>query len=151
MPEEQGADQGATHTEEDQTAQHLKAARAEAKEWRAKFQEAQGRLSKLDELEDASRSELEKAANRAAKAEQAAQSASLEALRWQVAAERGLPAALARRLQGSTKAELEADADDLVQMAQPRRVPDAGNHSNGQGPLPNDPNRYIREQIAKRR
>jgi hypothetical protein len=51
--------------------------------------------------------------------------ARLEMLRLQVATEKGLPAPLASRLQGTTKEALEADADgllELVKLEQPRRT-----------------------------
>jgi hypothetical protein len=43
-----------------------------------------------------------------------AERAELNTLRYQVAAEKGLPVALATRLQGDTMQELEADADQLL-------------------------------------
>ena len=154
MPEDQGADLSAsTHTEptggspENEAERAARKARSEAKQHREHAEELQ---RQLDELQGSSKSDLEKAIERANKADATAAKASVEAIRWQVAAEKGLPAALARRLQGATKAELEADADDLMAMAPPRRVPDAGNHTNGQGPQPSDANAYIREKLARR-
>jgi len=60
--------------------------------------------------EEADKTEAEK---RAA-AEQRAVDAELRALRLEVASEKGLTAAQARRLQGATRDELLADADDLL-------------------------------------
>ncbi len=60
--------------------------------------------------EEADKTEAEK---RAA-AEQRAADAELRALRLEVAAEKGLNAAQAKRLQGATRDELLADADDLL-------------------------------------
>ena len=44
-------------------------------------------------------------------------------LRYEVAFELGLPRELAKRLQGSTKEEMLADAEDLVALAAPRGLP----------------------------
>jgi hypothetical protein len=55
-----------------------------------------------------------KAESEQAKAD--ANAARLEALRLQVATEKGLPAPLAGRLNGTTKEELEADADGLLEL-----------------------------------
>lgn len=152
MPEDQGADLSAnTHTEPtggtDELERDRRKARSDAKAARERAEDLQ---RQLDELQGSSKSELEKAIERANKADATAAKASVEAIRWQVAAEKGLPAALARRLQGATKAELEADADDLMALSPPRRVPDAGNHTNGQGPQPSDANAFIREKLARR-
>jgi membrane protein involved in colicin uptake len=56
--------------------------------------------------------ELQKQLEAEAEARQKSES---EALRLRVAAAKGLTEAQARRLQGSTKEELEADADDLLE------------------------------------
>lgn len=69
---------------------------------------------KAKELEDASKSEIEKATERLTAAEKRAQEAEIRALRLEVAATKGLTPAQARRLVGSTQEELESDADDLL-------------------------------------
>lgn len=69
---------------------------------------------RLEAADEASRSEVEKAIRRAEKAEQALAEAEARALRLQIASEKGLTPAMARRLVGTTAAELEADADDLL-------------------------------------
>lgn len=77
------------------------------------------RLKKFEEAEaarkDAEKSELEKAAERAEAAEKRAAELELNALRNEVALSKGLTAAQAKRLQGTTKEELEEDADDLLE------------------------------------
>jgi hypothetical protein len=64
---------------------------------------------------DASKSDLQKLADRLDAAEKRAAEAEATALRSEVAAAKGLTAAQAKRLTGKTKAELEADADDLLE------------------------------------
>lgn len=82
----------------------LAKANKEAETWR----------KKVKEYEDASKSDLEKAQSKAAEAEYRAQEAETRYLRLEVASEKGLTAAQARRLQGSTREELEKDADELL-------------------------------------
>lgn len=74
---------------------------------------------KLAEMEDAGRSELEKAAAKVAEAEKRAAEADARALRLEVAATKGLSPVQARRLVGATKEELEADADELLESFKP--------------------------------
>lgn len=83
--------------------------RAKAAEKRAAELEA-----KLKEIDDAGKSEAEKTAERLAAAEKAAAEHEQRALRLEVAAEKGLSPAQAKRLVGSTREELESDADELL-------------------------------------
>lgn len=92
----------------------LKKANAEAASYRTKVRELEPLAKKARDLEDASKTEIEKAAERLTAAEQRAQEAELRALRLEVAAEKGLTPAQARRLVGTSKEELEADADELL-------------------------------------
>lgn len=71
---------------------------------------------KAADLTDAERLQAEKDAADAARltAERERDEARADALRITVAAEKGLTPAQAKRLQGSTKEELETDADDLL-------------------------------------
>lgn len=71
---------------------------------------------KARELEEAGKSELEKLTERLTAAEKAAEKASTDRARLAVALEKGLPAALVTRLQGSTEDELRADADALLSL-----------------------------------
>lgn len=89
---------------------------------RAKFSDyddLKAKASRFDELDAASKTEAEKAAQRAADAETKAAAAEARALRLEVAADKGLSPAQAKRLTGSTKEELEADADELLDTFKP--------------------------------
>ncbi len=77
-------------------------------------QEREALATKVKEHEDASKTEQEKAAERAAEAEKTAKSATLEAGRLRVALKKGLTETQAKRLVGDTEAELEKDADELL-------------------------------------
>jgi ribosomal protein S24E len=83
---------------------------------RAGIDELRAKASKYDELEQASKTEQEKALERAAKAEREAAEARTELLRHRVAASAGLPPEMAARLRGSTEEELTADAGELQKL-----------------------------------
>lgn len=88
--------------------------RAENKDAKREAAALRAKASKLDEIEEASKTEQQKALDRAAAAEKTANEATTKLLRYEVAAAKGVPAKLAGRLQGTTKEEMEADADDLL-------------------------------------
>lgn len=93
----------------------------EVTKWKAlsRKHEAQAKANaaaakRLAELEDAQKSEAERAADKVAQAEKAAHSATSELARLRVAMRKGLTEAQAKRLVGETEEELEADADELL-------------------------------------
>lgn len=69
---------------------------------------------KLQEIEDAAKSQAEKDAEARKAADERAERAESELLRMRVATAKGLPAELAARLQGGTEAEMQEDADQLL-------------------------------------
>lgn len=92
--------------------------KAEARKWetRAKDNAAKAKVNdgaaqRLKEIEDADKSEAEKATARAEAAERRAAEAEAKALRADVATEKSVPASL---LTGSTREELEKSADALI-------------------------------------
>ncbi|MEV4767791.1 hypothetical protein [Micromonospora humida] len=105
--------------------------------------EAETLRLKLKEYEDRDKSEAEKTAERLTAAEQRAEQAELRALRLEVAAEKGLTPAQAKRLVGASREELEADADDILATfptspAQPERKtpkPDPSQGARGGKPM----------------
>ena len=76
--------------------------------------EAEQLRLRLKEYEDRDKSELEKLTESQAAAERRAQEAELRAARLEVAAEKGLTPAQAKRLVGTTREELEADAAEIL-------------------------------------
>lgn len=68
----------------------------------------------LQKFEDQNKTEQQRALERAEAAERTAAESATKLLRYEVAAAKGLPLKYAGRLQGSTKEELEADADNLM-------------------------------------
>ena len=95
---------------------------------------------------DAEKTELQKASETAAAAETRATEAEARALRLEVAAAKGLPLAMAKRLQGTTRDELEADADELLAAVPPKT---AGDPPARPGPKP-DPSQGARGEPKTR-
>lgn len=91
---------------------------AQARKWEQRAKDANRRVKELEpvaakavELEEASKSELQKAQERAEAAEKALAAATATAARAEVAAAKGVPVAL---LSGDTREALEASADALL-------------------------------------
>ena len=82
---------------------------------RAEREKRQALEAKLREHDDKDKSESERLTARLADAEKRATDAESKALRFEVASAKGLTHAQAKRLVGSTKDELEADADELLE------------------------------------
>jgi hypothetical protein len=99
---------------------------AEAAKWKALARKHEADAKKnaaaakrLGEVEDADKSEIQRATDKAAAAEARAIAAELRADRLEVAAAKGLSPSLAARLVGQTREELEADADELLKVVKP--------------------------------
>lgn len=81
--------------------------------------EAETLRLKLQEFEDRDKTEAEKVTERATAAESRATQAESRALRLEVAFEKGLTPAQAKRLVGESREDLEADADELLETFKP--------------------------------
>lgn len=99
---------------------------AQLDKWKALARENEKRAKanaeaakKLQEIEDSKKSELEKLSEAQQVAERRAAEAEQRAMRLEVAAEKGLTPAQAKRLVGATREELEADADELLETFKP--------------------------------
>lgn len=90
-----------------------KALAAERKARRDAEKAAKALQVKLQEIEDADKSEVEKLRGQVEGLTKQAEAAQAKADRFEVAAAKGLSLAQARRLVGSTKEELEDDADAM--------------------------------------
>ena len=102
------------------------------------YADLKAKAAKFDEIEQASRSDIEKASERAASAERERDDARGRLDRLEVALEKGLTPSQAKRLVGSTREELEADADELLKdlgdsqkPRSPRPDPNQGRSGNG--------------------
>lgn len=78
-------------------------------------EEAKQARLKVKEYEDASKSEQEKLTERASELEKNLTTAQRDAARYEIAIEKGLTKSQAKRLNGETREELEADADVLLE------------------------------------
>lgn len=94
--------------------------------WKQKAREQEQRAkanaeaaTKLAQYEDRDKTEAQRLAERAEAAEKRAAETEARALRLEIAAEKGLTPAQAKRLVGSTREELESDADDLLEHFKP--------------------------------
>lgn len=105
-----------------------KALDAERREKRAAEKRAADLEARLKEFEDRDKTESTRAIERAEAAEKAAAAAEARALRLEVAAEKGLTPAQAKRLVGESREELEADASELLETFKPAsdESPDEG-------------------------
>lgn len=101
-----------------------KALDAERREKRAAEKRAAELEARLKEFEDRDKTESTRAIERAEAAEKAAAAAEARALRLEIAAEKGLTPAQAKRLVGENREELEADADELLETFKPPATSD---------------------------
>lgn len=97
-------------------ADYVRKLRGEAAAHRKEAQEAKARV---DEFENAQRSELERATAKTTKAEQRAAQAEAKLLRFEIATEKQVPSKLVPLLTGTTREELEAQAALLLENAKP--------------------------------
>jgi hypothetical protein len=93
----------------------LEAMKQRARDAEAQLKELKPLAEKARELEDAQKSELEKAQGKLTKAEQAAADANAKLLRFEVAQEKEVPAKLVPLLTAKTKEDLEAQADLILE------------------------------------
>lgn len=77
------------------------------------------KAEQFDAIEQANKTELQKAQDAATAANATATQAQQDALRLRVAIAKGLPASLVDRLRGSNEQELTADADELLKLVTP--------------------------------
>lgn len=110
----------------DDAAAKLKELEAERDKWKVmarkhedEEKKAKEELAKLKSTNDADKSEIQKATERIADLEKRHVESEARALRAEIAAEKKLTPAQAKRLQGTTREELEADADELLEAFKP--------------------------------
>lgn len=89
----------------------LDAERAARREAEKQLREIQARLK---EIEDKDKSEVDKLRDQLAELTKERDSLATNSLRAEIAMSKGLTAAQAKRLVGSTREELEADADEIL-------------------------------------
>lgn len=82
---------------------------------RENIKELKRKASEYDQLQESQKTEHQRMTEKLAEFERKAAEAELRVLKVEVAASKGLSAVQAKRLQGSTKEELEADADEIIE------------------------------------
>lgn len=131
--------------------------KAEARKWETRAKENAGAAAQLAKIEEASKTEAEKLAERASKAEQTAATAQAEALRWRTAAKHGISDEDAEIfLTGTTEETLTRQAERLATLRAPQGTPAAVAPPGQQTPvtalrpgaMPNPPEPTLPEQIA---
>lgn len=113
--------------------------------------EAETLRLRLKEYEDRDKTEQQRLEERAAAAETRAKDLELRALRLEVASEKGLSSAQAKRLVGGTREELEADADELRATFSTPAVPAAPRPDPSQGARSGAPTSGRDEGLAQAR
>lgn len=78
------------------------------------FDDLKAKAARYDELEDAKKTNEQRLSDQLTTAQKRVAELEFDQMRRDVAADKGLPAKFARRLTGTTREELEADADDLL-------------------------------------
>lgn len=166
MPETEATDTTATKPEDAATKSGTDDAatdwQAEARKWEkrskenlAKVQELEPKAKQFDVLDQASKTDAERFQEKVTELSTQAAQAERRALVASVALEKGLPASLARRLQGETQADLEADADELLAQfpqsdAGPRRpAPDASQGSSAAGGSQQSDTNWLTQLVRK--
>lgn len=136
----------------DSLEEQLRKARAESADWRNKYKSAQQKADEYDKLQESQKTEQQKTQERLAQLEGQATASTLKALRLEVALEKGLPKALAARLQGEDQKSIEADAEELLKTLGGRRPQtDGGQHTQGTGPSNgSNPNAFLRAKLGPR-
>lgn len=127
-----------TDTDKDETTTDDTASNAEVEKWKAlarkheaRAKENAGAAQRLAEIEEQGKSESERLAERIASAERRAEDAERKALRYEVAAAKGVPSKLMRFLQGNTEEELTASADELLEAVSGKTQSDTDDKDNG--------------------
>lgn len=91
-----------------------KALEAERRARRDAEKQLRDLTARLKEIEDKDKSEVDRLREQVEQLKSEAATHAAKALRAEVASEKGLTAAQAKRLVGDTREELEADADDIL-------------------------------------
>jgi chromosome segregation ATPase len=109
----------------ERAAAKIKKANDEARSLRQRLKELEPLAQEAERKREADKTEAERTAQHVAALEARAQEAEARAARLEVAAEKGLTPAQAKRLVGTTREELEADADELLATFKPVEPPRA--------------------------
>lgn len=115
------------------------------------YEDVKAKAAEFDKAQEASKTEVQKAAERAEKAEKQLAAVQSEANRNAVALAKGLTPTQAKRLVGITREELEADADELLKdlKADASNPPRAPHQKTSQSDPKDDPMREFAHNLFK--
>lgn len=115
----------------------------------ADYADLKAAAERLEKIEADGQSETEKAVRRAEAAERRAEQAEAKHLRLEIAIEKGLTPAQAKRLVGSSREELEGDAAELLEAFGPRKADGEGDPKDpkAEGDPKPDPRRRPTERL----
>lgn len=116
-------DAGKTFTQ-DQVNDLLARQKGDVQRKYADYDDLKSKAERLDEIEESNRTELERAQGKLSKAEERAGEAEAKLLRYEVASEKKVPPQAVDFLKGTTKEELEASADKLLELVAERTESD---------------------------
>ena len=97
-------------------ADYVKRLRQEAAKYRTEAKANADAAKKLAEIEESKKSEADRSADALKAQTSRAEAAEAALLRHEVAAEKGVPAKAIRLLSGATREEIEASADDVLEL-----------------------------------
>lgn len=130
---------------------------ANARKWETRSKENFEAAQKWRELEDGKKTPDQRTSEALEQAQRQAQESTAKLIRYEVAAETGIPAADVKWLQGSTKEELLASAEEFLTRVgaaaeQRQRRGPAPDPTQGRGgnPAPMDGNDFLRQQFQNR-
>jgi hypothetical protein len=112
----------------------------------ADYDDIKSKAAQFDALAEAQKTDLERVTGERDTFKTQAESASVENLRLRVALDKKLPAELIDRLRGTTKEEMEADADQLLELVVTRRdeAPEFNGGARRGAPTEDDMNARLR-------
>ncbi len=115
----------------------------------ADYDELKAKAAKFDEIEQASKTELQRLTEDRDGHKTRGDTAELRAARLEVALEKGLTLTQAKRLVGNTREELEADADELLADLG-KKQPPKPNSAQGRDDGTTASGDWLRDQLARR-
>lgn len=144
--------QGESQQREQKPTETVDFWKGEARKQEKRAKDNADAAKRLAEIEEAQKTDAEKAAQRLSQAEEGLSSATSRADRAEVALAKGLTLNQAKRLVGSTREELEADADELLKDIAPTK---RGNHVPAEGrtstnkPADDDRREFVRRLTSR--
>lgn len=97
-------------------ADYVKKLRQEAAKYRTEAKANADAAKKLAEIEESKKSEADRAADALKAQTERAETAEAALLRYEVATDKGVPPKAMRLLSGATREEIEASADDVLEL-----------------------------------